>query len=158
MFCKRALLPISLMFVSLAFGAQAAKACSCGGKPTVLTEYEWANVVVVVQVTSVEKSEKGVDRVRYTKAIVEEAFKGKIKAGEEIVFGQGGGADCIWTFRETNIGERFLFYLVPMEKEQKLWWAGTCGRSRAVAYAADDLLYLRNMAVVRGKTRLSGTK
>ena len=43
--------------------------------------------------------------------VVERVFKGKLKIRDEIVFGQGGGADCIWTFDEESIGHQFLFYL-----------------------------------------------
>src|SRR5262249_42135194 len=129
-------------------------------KGTVLESYDWASVVVITQVLSVDKSPKAPDRVVSTKMIVEKAFKGTLKAGDEMIFAQGGGADCLWTFREQDIGRRFLFYLGSQEKEgdqrQTLWFAGTCGRSRDVMYAADDLLYLENLSKARGRTRLSG--
>ena len=34
---------------------------------------------------------------------------------DEIVFGQGGGADCIWTFNEQSVGHQYLFYLTRPE-------------------------------------------
>jgi len=88
--------------------------------------------------------------------VVEKVFKGNLKAGDEMIFGQGGGADCIWTFDEESIDKQFLFYL-PIFEDQKMWFASTCGRSRGVDYAIDDLLYLNNLSKVRGKTRISGT-
>jgi hypothetical protein len=155
---------IGLLFVAVTlaialFNAPAARACSCAGKQTVLAEYEWANVVVVARVLSVEKLGEGDEyrSVRSTRMIVETVFKGNLKVGDEMTFAQGGGADCIWTFEEKDIGTQYLFYLHAREKEQTYWLAGTCGRSRQVAYAADDLLYLENLEKVRGKTRLSGT-
>jgi len=83
-----------------------------------------------------------------------------------LVFGQGGGADCIWTFNEKAVGEQFLFYLHTPEKgdfrdnsseDPILWSAITCGRSTSLEWATEDLLYLENMNKVRGKTRISGT-
>jgi hypothetical protein len=64
---------------------------------------------------------------------------------------------CDWTFADSSIGQRYLSYLSRQAKEQKVWSVGICGRSRSVQEAADDLLYLDNIARVRGKTRLSGT-
>ncbi len=37
-----------------------------------------------------------------------------------------------------------------------MYYAGTCGRSRGLKGATDDLLYLNNLAKTRGRTRLSG--
>jgi hypothetical protein len=74
---------------------------------------------------------------------------------------------CIWTFSEESIGHQYLFYLARPEKLAKddflpskvpgLWFAFTCGRSRGLGGAVDDLLYLENLKKVRGKTRTSGT-
>lgn len=148
---------LALILIALPFGAREAKACSCAGRPPVLDQFEWANVVVVVQFVSVEKSEseRSSERIQSARMIVEKVFKGNLKSGEEMIFAQGGM--CGWTFAERDIGQRFLFYLAQHEKEQRLWSAGICGRSRNVQQAADDLLYLEKMVKVRGKTRLSGT-
>ena len=154
--------------------AQTANACSCGPKPTVLDQFDDVDEVVILRVTSVQKAEKAeedehyVDGVRTTTAVIEKVFKGKLKVRDEIVFGQGGGADCIWTFSEESIGHQYLFYLVRPEKLAKdsdylpskqpgLWFGFGCGRSSGLAGAADDLLYLEKMKKVRGKTRISGT-
>ncbi|HEX8456037.1 MAG TPA: hypothetical protein VF656_01850 [Pyrinomonadaceae bacterium] len=158
-----------LVGAALFWGASAAHACSCGPRPTVLEAYEGSNNVVIGRVISVEKSEKAapdgqmgngeyyVDGVKSTKMLVEKVYKGSLKGGDEITFGQGGGADCIWTFSEKNIGDQFLFYLDAKEKNPKLWYGFGCGRSMGLEHATDDLLYLNRLDKVRGKTRISGT-
>ena len=100
--------------------------------------------------------ENYVDGVKSTTMRVEQVFKGTLKVGDEMIFAQGGGADCLWTFNEQVIGEKFLFYLRRW-KDSTEWVAVTCGRSRHVDYAGDDLLYLNNLNKVRNKTRISGT-
>jgi hypothetical protein len=149
-----------------------ANACSCGGRPTVLEAFEDADEVVILRAMSVEKvadtaRRSYVDGVRSTTMIVEKVFKGHLKVNEEIVFGQGGGADCIWTFNEKSVGQQFLVYLAKPEKLADLTWLASktaglwlvmgCGRSSRLETAADDLLYLENIDKVRGKTRISGS-
>src|SRR5258705_5099362 len=160
--------PLFLLIFLL--GLRTAEACSCGGSATVLDAYNHADVVVIVNAVSVEKAEpektapKGqmsngenyVDGVKSTMMRVEQVFKGTLKVGAEMVFAQGGGADCIWTFDEGDIGKKFLFYLKRFD-DSSIWVAGTCGRSSPVDHAGDDLLYLRNLDKVRDKTRISGT-
>lgn len=158
-----------LVFAVLCFGARDAHACSCATTPTVLDSFERSDAVVITRVVSVEKAEQAaaegqaskgryyVDGVKSTRMIIERVFKGSMKVGDEITFGQGGGADCIWTFNEKMIGGQFLFYLSPREKNSAIWFAGTCGRSGGLNYVADDMLYLNKLDKVRGKTRLSGT-
>lgn len=96
------------------------------------------------------------DGVRSTRMIVERVYKGGLKPGDEMVFGQGGGADCVWTFSQENVGDSYLFYL-KRYKDDPLWFAGTCGRSTPVERAHDDLLYLDKLDKTRGRTRVSGT-
>jgi hypothetical protein len=148
-----------LLFILAIFvvDVRTANACSCGGTSTVLQGYEWAKNIVIVRAVSFEKSEKRVAGIASTNMVVDKVFKGDLKAGDEMIFIQGGGADCIWTFQEKDAGKQFLFYLNESKNEQKAWYAGTCGRSRSLEQAADDLLYLENIDKVRGKTRLSGT-
>ena len=146
----------------LTLHAKIALACSCGPKPSVLDSFEWADVVVIVKLVSVEKVDPKtdnhyyVDDVRSATAVVEKVYKGNLKVRDEIVFGQGGGADCIWTFNEKLIGVDLLFYLKPPDKGD-IWYAGGCGRSRGVGGATEDLLYLNNLERRRGKTRVSGS-
>jgi hypothetical protein len=147
-----------------------AEACSCGPLPTVLDSFNHSDVVVVVSAVSVEKAtpEKTaapgrmsdgtdyVDGVMSTSMRVEQVFKGTVKVGDEMIFVQGGGADCIWTFDESDIGKKFLFYL-KHQKNSNRWMGFTCGRSGNVNQAVDDLLYLNNLDKVRNRTRISGT-
>ncbi|HEX7333945.1 MAG TPA: hypothetical protein VF290_20745 [Pyrinomonadaceae bacterium] len=161
-------LPFFLLIFLLSM--QTAEACSCGGKPTVLEDFNESDVVVVATAVSVEKAETekaaapgemsdeedDIHRIKSTSMRVEQVFKGTLKVGEEMIFAQGGGADCIWTFNEEVIGEKFLFYLRRF-KDSTEWVADSCGRSRHIDYAGDDLLYLTNLNKVRNKTRISGT-
>jgi hypothetical protein len=154
------LLPV---LAALLFGAPDALACSCGPRPTVLDSYERSDAVVIVRALSIEKAEKGKEQragaqdVISTRVVVEKVFKGKLKPGDEMIFGQGGGADCIWTFDEQSIDRQFLFYLSAPEPNRKLWFGFGCGRSIVLEYAADDLLYLNNLEKARGRSRISGT-
>ena len=161
-------LPLFILVFML--GLRTADACSCGGSSTVLDAYNFADVVVLVNAQSVEKvgpektapkgrmsnGENYVDGVKSTTMRVEQVFKGTLKVGAEMVFAQGGGADCVWTFDEDDIGKKFLFYLKRF-KDSSVWIVGTCGRSKRVEHAGDDLLYLKNLDQVRDKTRISGT-
>lgn len=164
----------------LLLGARAGRACSCAGGMTVLDSYEWADVVVIARAVSLEREAKqegrspekkpgeksddseeveeraGVGRVISTKMAVERVFKGDLKAGDEMVFAQGGGADCIYTFDDEDVGHKYLFYLKRL-KGTTVWIAGTCGRSGRVGGAQDDLLYLNKLGKTRGRTRISGT-
>jgi hypothetical protein len=152
--------------------SQTTHACSCGTKPTVLDAYDESDVVIIARIVTVEKVESTeareyVNGVRSATLRVERVFKGDVNLRDELVFGQGGGADCIWTFNEESIGDEVLLYLDRPDKissrrflpwdDPKLWLAGGCGRSRGVEGATDDLLYLERMSKVRGKTRISGT-
>lgn len=159
-------------------------ACSCAAKPTVLEYFEGSELVVIAKAVSVEMSKeaKGIDfeaeikkagydntyhYVKSAKMIVEKVYKGNVKIGDELVFGQGGGADCIWTFGIKSVGNSFLFYLgkptqYPYGDEYKIsdkpaYFPITCGRSqRVVGYETDDLKYLNNLEKVKGKSRISG--
>ncbi len=167
---RRRRLPLLLpAFALLVLCAREGYGCSCGPRPTVLDSFERADVVVVLRAVSVEKTDKAapegrisdgsnyVDGVKSTTMRVERVFKGDVKVGAELNFVQGGGADCVWTFNEKSIGQQYLFYLSAPERGERFWLAFTCGRSRGLQYASDDLLYLNKLEQVRGKTRLSGT-
>ena len=147
-----------------------ASACSCLPRPTVLDEFDRSDEVVILRALSVEKAEKSEqgldypDGIRSTTMVVEKVFKGTLKVRDEIVLGQGGGANCIWTFNEKSVGRQFLFYLKrpdsksdDPENAPRLWYGFECGSSRGLGGAAEDLLYLENLSKVRGKTRISGT-
>jgi hypothetical protein len=160
MLFKRGLLFLPLLLTSQLIYSPEVDACSCGQKPPVLAEYQRSTFAIIAQVTSVQKSDasqRNVHDIRSATLIVERVFKGSIKAGEEMVFAQGGGGDCVWTFSEEDVGRRFLLYLSGRRKGETIWHAFICGRSTSLEHAADDLLYLENETKHRGKTRLSGT-
>jgi hypothetical protein len=97
--------PLCLLIVLLT--VRTAEACSCGPSPTVLDAFNYADVVVIVSVVSVEKAEPEktappgrmsdgtnyVHGVKSTSMSVEQAFKGTLKVGDEMIFAQGGGAN-----------------------------------------------------------------
>jgi hypothetical protein len=160
--------PLCLLVLLLC--VRTAEACSCGGSATVLDEFNHADVVVVLIAESVKKAspeqtaapgrmsdgQNYVDGVKWTSMRVEQVFKGTVKIGDEMIFAQGGGADCIWTFNEKDVGEKFLLYLKRPGGSAR-WIGFTCSRSGRVENSADDLLYLNNLNKVRDKTRISGT-
>jgi hypothetical protein len=169
--CKHFLFLLLCLFVLL-IARDSVRACSCGPRPTVLDSYDSSDVVIITRLLSVERAKDTDDRhyvdgVRSSTMVVEKVFKGTLKVNDQIVFGQGGGADCIWTFKEEWVGDQFLFYLRPPRKdsdksffplsEPDWWFAVTCGRSTGLEYATEDLLYLQNMSKLRGKTRISGS-
>src|SRR5262245_57918701 len=87
-----------LCFSVLIIAQHKALACSCAARPTVLDSYEGSDVVIIARLMSVEKVQDTDERhyvngVRSATMIVEKVFKGNLKVQEEIVFGQGGGAD-----------------------------------------------------------------
>src|ERR1044072_3013153 len=156
---RRYFLFLPLVVVILLLNAGDAQACSCLGKPTVLEEYEDSKFVVVARAVSIDKAAESqrYGGISSTHLIVEKVFKGSLKVGEEMTFGQGGGGDCIRTFSEEDVGKQFLFYLRGNKAAEGVWLAGICGGSENVDYANHDLLYLNNMAKHKGQSRISGT-
>ena len=169
------LLPVLVTLVGV---AQSVQACVCaGGDNSTLGKFESARFVVVNKIISVHK-EPAVQSVSSgaetthtpimtivsVKMIVEKVYKGDLKVGDEMIFGQGG-SDCLVDFREDEVGTKFLLYLEPRKRQSKLWYANSCDRAeplpnystRYIEDAAHDLLYLEKMNTMRGKTRLSGT-
>lgn len=136
--------------------AEKVRACSCGPMPSVLDAFESADDVIIAQIKSVAKTGGGINQYhgyRGATLTVQRVFKGNLKPRNELFFEQGGGADCIWTFSEDSIGDTLLIYNSPYEGKR---YIVACGRSRHMAGATDDLLYLENLDRVRGKTRISG--
>ncbi len=172
---------ISVVAASLLFSAQTVHACSCAVNGTVDEEFSRTPNVVVLKVRSIEKTAETPPRlvnyggIKQTTLTIEKVFKGNLKVGEELIFAQGGGADCVWTFTEESVDKEYLFYLGagPLDKKASenviaatgqfpkvvpkgVWIASTCSRSGWIKYRANDLKYLKNISKVQGKTRLSG--
>jgi hypothetical protein len=144
-------------FLGLRFAA--ATACVLLPLPTVLDEYERANVVITARVVSIEKTKEPDPihfNIRSATMMVQKVFKGNLKVQDAISFAQGNGIDCLWEFDEKMIGREYLLYLSSPDEASDLWYLGQ-GRSSELSDAANDLLYLNNLDKVRGKTRVSGT-
>ena len=157
---RHILLKITFVAVVIFLQTAIAFACTCPPKRSVLDEYEASPVVVIARVVSVEKAAKQ-DKtthdygVRSSRLVVEKVYKGDIRAGDEILMGQGDGMNCQMRFSEENIGLRGLYYLgVP--REGTPLHVTFCSRSTSVDRATEDLLYLDKLDQVRGKTRVSG--
>jgi len=177
---KRTPILLSLAIFLLLFFGKTALACSCSVPGTVLKAYDDADIVVATKLVAVEKgrrimgtSETGedlyIERIVSSTMVVTKVYKGAVKVGQELKFGQGGGGDCIWMFDEKGIGSEYLFYLgkptkghpfLPEPKNsnaEPMYHAIICGRSRHLKNAFEDLAYLDNIDQLRGKTRLYGT-
>jgi hypothetical protein len=134
--------------------------CTCGPMVSVLDEYDRSQVVTIARLAAVEKAraddkEEYWHGVRSSRFVVEKVYKGDVRAGDTLVFGQGNGLDCRWALAEEQIGQQSLVYLnVPPAGSN--WSASSCGRSKNVKKATEDLLFLDKMNQVRGKTRVSG--
>src|SRR5688572_30962055 len=50
-------------------------------------------------------------RVTSTTMEVVKVFKGNLRVGEKMVFGQGNSIRCTWVFHEDALGSEYLFYL-----------------------------------------------
>lgn len=158
MFYKTYFLNLFFLFIVLFLDISIAFGCTCLPAPPLLDAYEKADTVVITRVVSLEKKPGTTDYrgVLSTKMVVEKVFKGNLKPGDQMIFGQGLGGTCVWTFRDSDIDQEFLFYL-NSDNQSTLWFAGTCGRSTRIKYAAADLLYLNNLKKLQGRTRISGT-
>ena len=154
------------------FSRMIALGCSCAAMPTVLDSFNDSSLVVITHMVSVDKiaekqGEYDIHYLRSVNMVVDKAYKGNVKVGDELTFAQGGGSDCVWTFDESWIGHKYLFYLGPATKghpwmqEDKgdlvpMYYAIACGRSRGIDAAASDISFLDNIDKLRNKTRLSG--
>lgn len=112
-------------------------ACVRAPKPTLLQAFEDAPFVLIARTISVEKtsdeSKKTTIETFVTAATLEvtRVFKGNLRAGDKIVFGQGNGIRCTWVFREQDVGKEYMFYLHPPPEDEKLWYEYGMSRSHA---------------------------
>ena len=158
---NKAVFHVLILLFAICAGTYTASACSCGASPAVDIAFQKTANVVVMKLRSIEKYQpsdngSGYGGIRQARLTVEKSYKGNLKVGSELTFAQGGGADCVWTFGEEDIGTEYLFYLGGGPVKANLWVAITCSRSRPKDYAGADLLYLDKLTAVRGKSRLSG--
>ncbi len=176
--------PVLIFLVIAVRSVSTALGCSCLRSGAVDVAFKRADNVVVLKARSIERTEKeqpalvtygGYGGIKQTTLTVEKVYKGSLKVGQELIFAQGGGGDCIWTFTEESIGQEFLFYLgagpldgkssenviaatgqFPTAAPKNIWTASTCSRSGGLKYRSNDIKYLDNRSKVAGKTRLSG--
>jgi hypothetical protein len=161
LFTGKYILSVLILMVVCFFSVNIIKACSCI-PPSLEGAIEDSSNIVILKLQSVEKYREdeigyGIDGIKQSRLTVEKVFKGNLKVGQELIFSQGGGADCVWTFDEDIIGFEFLFFLGNKTNENNLWKGYVCSRSNTLKDAAADLMYLEKMSKVKGKTRLSGT-
>lgn len=151
---------IILSIAFLMLSGVAAYACECGRAQTLLGEIEAADAVMLVKFTkfypfygqTVESPIPNAD------VEVKKAYKGNIKAGDDLVFGRGQPKDCNVFFAPGIIGKEMLVYAKnPKDADKPLWYVSSCTRSRRVEMAAEDLLYLDALPESEKRTRISGT-
>lgn len=123
--------------------------CSCSTLPSAKGAWEESPLVFVGRVEAADFMTEAFG-AQNSRVRVEEAFKG-IAAGETVELAQQPGM-CSMVFRE---GDRLLFYLHPAKNEGK-WEVYWCHRTRGLADAADDLMFLRALPGAEGRNRLSG--
>ena len=141
--------------IILLFSPDSTLACSCGGTPTTCGSYEVAEAVLIGTVMRVEnkvaKDGNGREYITGQTAYVQvdETFKG-VKSPEMIFRSNGTSCDAAY-----GAGQRWLFYAYHSE-EDNTWSTMPCDRSTQLAWAADDLLYLRALPRSSQKTRIAG--
>lgn len=152
------LLIFTCVLLAITIFAEVANACSCAGVRTVDEEFKDSLNVVIIKLQSFKDvSEKEAYSNEQAKFFVQKVLKGELRTGEVLIFEQGQGADCVWGFDKSEIGEEYLFYLDKEDKEKNGAWSGSvCSRSGLVKHRRNDLLYLAKIHKVKGKTRLSG--
>lgn len=155
---RRTLSALALLVCALALAPEAA-ACSCL-RATPCAAFGESDAVFVATVTDITtgtvkpnpNSGEQPYEDPYARLSVVEMFKGD--PGKEVRVRQGtGGGDCSFFFEK---GETYLLY-ASYDAEDRQYPTDICTRSRPVAYAADDLDYLRGLPGSDKETRLSGT-
>jgi hypothetical protein len=149
---------LALLICALAFAPEAV-ACSCI-RPTPCGAFDETPAVFVATVaeitTETVKPEAGSAEKPYevsnVRLSVVEGFKGVTEKAVWMRQGTGGG-NCSFVFEK---GETYLLY-ATYDAEDRRYHTHICTRSRPVAYAADDLDYLRGVPASDNSTRLSGT-
>ena len=155
----RSLLVATLLAAAFLLLPTIVVACAIPPKPTVLEAYDDSDVVIIARAISVERLSEMAPSgtfVSSTTMEVKKVFKGDLRVGDKMVFGQGNGIRCTWVFYDDVVGEEFLFYLDSPPADERLWYEFGLRRSHALEHSGDDLLYLNKMDKVRGRTRISG--
>lgn len=157
----------------LLVGPQSANAChkEAFGETT-LEKYEKSKFVVIARGISVEKVKEGEKTysrfgVKAIKMSVEKVFKGGLRVGSEIVLVEGTGNDHVDSFRESDVGRRYLLFLCSPKRDPDVFqvlrgmndWLPDEKASELRYHenrAAEDLLYLEKLNELSGRTRVYG--
>jgi hypothetical protein len=122
---------ITLLFrtsFSLLLFSGIAAACVIVPKLTVLEAYNQADVVIVARAISITKVDDkepvplNTSRVLTTTMEVQKVYKGNLKVGDKITFGQGNGIRCTQVFDEDVVGTEYVFYLERPPAGETLWY------------------------------------
>lgn len=144
---------LSLLILSLfLYLEESATACSCLPPPPPCEAYRETPAIFIARVTGII-TETGSDGApaEFARIAVEQALKGITQT--EIKMWQGtASGDCSFRFEQ---GKRYLIY-ANYDEESRTYHTNTCMRSRALAYAAEDLDFLRGLPLSAQGTRLSG--
>lgn len=141
-----------LAVLMLVLYADRANACSCARRMPPCEAYKETPAIFIALVTDIDPSSKNTNELPYAHLSIEQAYKGINEAKIKMWQGSGGG-DCSFVFKK---GERYLIYAWYSD-ETKQFHTNICTRSRPLAYAAEDLDYLRGLPRSNQGTRLSGT-
>ena len=137
---------------SILLFANYASACSCAGRPAPCEAYKSAPAIFIGVVTSIDPVRENSDAFVYAHLAVEQSFKGINQPTVKMLQGTGGG-DCSFVFEK---GMRYLLYAAYSE-DTGSYHTNICTRSVALAYAGEDLAYLRGMPTSDSGTSLTGT-
>ncbi len=135
---------------SILLFADYASACSCLAARPPCEAFKTTPAIFVAVVNDIEPPDS--ERFSYAQLTVEEAFKGISQSTIRMPQGTGSG-DCSFVLEK---GERYLFY-AKYSEELKAFMTSICTRSRPLAYAGEDLAYLRGLPATDSVTSLSGT-
>lgn len=164
MFCAKLSLSASILVLLTIMSAQNVFACECiapswHNRP-ISDEFASSDAVITATVASEPEPEKAWFDQQSVRVRVEKVYKGEVKVGHELIFGQGQRTDCIWYFSKANVGNQYLFYLGKPTKTrpnmakkgnetaETRYYVSTCGRSTEIEKAAEDLSYLDKKASI----------
>jgi hypothetical protein len=165
MFQQKEILILLAFSTALLVCSQNSFACTCAPQQTTLDAFERSDLTIIAKAVSIKKFNGSIPIsipaghfLESVQMVVEKVYKGDVKNGEEIMYIQGGWSGCSFTFKEKDIGNKYLLYLnEPIDNHRRYYEVTTCERSNLLNYVRDDLLYLDNLEKVRGKTRISGS-
>ena len=114
--------------------------------------YKSAPAIFVGMVTSIDPAPEDPHAFRYAHLSVEQSFKGINQPTVKMLQGYGDG-DCPFVFEK---GVRYLLYAAYSE-DTNSFHTNICTRSAALAYAGEDLAYMRGSPLSDSGTSLTGT-